>query len=203
MVVQAQRHHKKLVRRYLAERDKPIPPVFQEMPAWAAAYRAATAQRALNDIGSPMAVFAAGAYLERQDIIDYLVRTLPRERGKAVREALARYKRDWRQKMGRMKEGKISPHTALVRAAVKALGEAGRASSADAVLALLTSDLGADELEPIRDALSPILLPDQGPTVDIEDGKAFFRFKNRPDRKISLGRFRNMVSEAARSAEID
>lgn len=216
MIVQAQRHHKSLFRRYLAELAKPIPAVFEEMPAWGSAYRAATAQEALKDIDSPMAVFAAGAYLERQEIIDYLLRTLPGERGNAVREAVASYKHNWRKKIGRKKVGKILPHTALVQAAVKHMRVAERPMDADTVLAVLTGeDADADQLlDEIRWELarvdkrhggrqrqSGIELPDDSePPATVECGTVFFRFKNRPDRKISLGRFRNMVSEARQKA---
>ncbi len=212
-VRQAQHHHKKLFRRYLAELSKPIPAVFEETPSWAAAYRAATANEALASMDSPMAVFAAGAYLERQDVIDYLVRTLPGERGKAVREALAKQDRNWREKIGRKKRGRILPHTALVRATVEQLKRAGHQVNADAVLAVLTGEApDTDEiLEKIRWDLaqlpetergrqthSAIDLPDDpDPPVAVEDEAIFFRFKNRPERKISIGRFRNIVSELA------
>jgi hypothetical protein len=75
-VVQAQEHHQALFRRYIAELKKPSPPAIQEMPAWSAAYRAATATAALKNLDSPMALFAAGAFLEGQRLMAWAAGTL-------------------------------------------------------------------------------------------------------------------------------
>lgn len=76
MVQQARMHHKKLFRQYLLELEEPIPPAILEAPAWSAAYRAATAASALRNLGSPMALFAAGSYLEQQRLLAWAARTL-------------------------------------------------------------------------------------------------------------------------------
>jgi hypothetical protein len=79
MIMHAQQHHKALFRRYqveCAKWTKDFPAVIQEMPAWAAAYRAAVAHAALETPDSPMGVFAAGAYLEQQRILTWIARTL-------------------------------------------------------------------------------------------------------------------------------
>jgi hypothetical protein len=88
MVRCARRHHRDLFRRYEAERRKPIPAIILEMPAWAAAYRAATAHAALENLDSPMATFAAGAYLEQQRIVAWIQRALL---PKADRQSRARF----------------------------------------------------------------------------------------------------------------
>jgi hypothetical protein len=86
MIEQAQDHHKPLFDRYLAQVNAPVPPVIREMPAWAAAQRAATATAALREIDSPLACFAAGAYLEQQRLVAWANRTLvPRATAKAKR----------------------------------------------------------------------------------------------------------------------
>lgn len=115
-------------------------------------------------------------------------------------EALRRLRAEQARGAGRLKAGKIAPHTVLVRATMNILKENGRRPNPDAVLALLTGgELDTDELlDAVRNALDPILLPDDGPPVDVEHGNVFFHFKNRPDRKITIARFRNAVSEATR-----
>ena len=50
--------------------------VLLETPAWAAAQRAATAAAALDHLDSPLASFAAGAYLERQRLLAWAEETL-------------------------------------------------------------------------------------------------------------------------------
>lgn len=90
MIVQAEKHHKALFRRYLKELNAAFPVLIQEMPAWAAAYRAATAHAALEHLDSPIATFAAAAYLEQQRVLAWVKRTLlPKADRQAQRRFLA------------------------------------------------------------------------------------------------------------------
>jgi hypothetical protein len=85
MIEQAQDHHKPLFGRYLTQVNAPVPPVIQEMPAWAAAQRAATAAAALRDIDLPLTCFTAGAYLEQQRLLAWAARTLVPQAGKQAK----------------------------------------------------------------------------------------------------------------------
>jgi len=71
------------------------------MPAWAAAFQAATAHAALEHLDSPMALFAAGAYFEQQRLIAYLDRRLRGGHRQATRQALGRYHEEYRRELRR------------------------------------------------------------------------------------------------------
>jgi hypothetical protein len=90
------------------------------------------------------------------------------------------------------------PQTVLIHATAKLLKVAASPSSWTEVLAVLTgAHVEADEiLERLKDSVNPIELQDLNPPVDVEGDSLFFRFKNRPDRKMTLARFKNAVSEA-------
>jgi len=94
MIARARDHHPVLFREYLREVTQRVPAVLREAPAAAAALRAATAAAALEHLDSPMACFAAGAYLEQHRMLAWTVQTLlPRASARARRrfeEGIAR-----------------------------------------------------------------------------------------------------------------
>jgi hypothetical protein len=89
MISRAKDHHFHLFRQYaqeLKQGEQADPLVLRDEPAWAAAQRAATAAAVIEHLDSPMACFAAGAYLEQ-------TRLLAWARQKLLPQANARVRR--------------------------------------------------------------------------------------------------------------
>ena len=218
IVQRARRHHRGLFRRYQRERRKPPPPVFHEMPVRAAAYRAATAHAALQSLDSPMALFAAGGFLGRQGVIEYLLRSLPVRERKIVAERIALHDREWRELSGRKKKGKKSASTRLVEAVVQQLIDCGERVDVAFVEELLTERLPLlpvlrdhenraalskaqawldSNFESLKDKMGDrVHLHDDPPLVEIERDRAFFCFIHPIQKGISLNRLRRIIREA-------
>jgi len=101
---------------YEKEVSQPIPDVFDEGPAWRAAYIAAVADAALQS-RDPAALFAAGRYLERQRLIEYLLRELPKEAKVAMERALRQQEARERRRQergGKTRLNRRLPHVELI-----------------------------------------------------------------------------------------
>jgi hypothetical protein len=188
-----------LYERYRKQRLRTLPGVKMK-EAWRHAETAAVMAAALRRLDDPGVMFAAGvaeAEYHQYNHQRKLLNKAERERHRQLEDAARRV----RQKAGEKKSGKRMPQTVLIHATVKLLTDAARPSSWTEVLAVLTGEHPeADELlESLKDVVNPIELQDDDPPVDVEDEGLFFRFKNRPDRRMTLARFRNAVSDAART----
>jgi len=162
--------------------------------AWRHAQVAAIMASALDHLDAPAIAFAAGIAEGEYHQFNHLRKYLPTvTRGKDEGRRSAQ-KRAW----GRLKRGKISAHTRVIRAAVHALG---KDAAVETVLTVLTGETiaGVDTeavLEEIRNGIEPIIIPLDEPAVRVEDGRVFFQFADRPSRSISRERFENAVTEA-------
>lgn len=127
----------------------------------------------------------------------------PRQSAKlrAQRERIKERTRKLRQQAGEKKSGRLMPQTVLIHATAQALKAAGHHCNAVTVLAVLTHQhpQSGELLCTIDDLVEPIELRDDEPPVEVDEGKVFFRFKNRPNRCMTFGRFKNAVSDAART----
>lgn len=185
-----------LYQRYEAERFKILPKLAQ-MEAWRHAEVAALMASALQHLHSPLTMFAAGIVEGEYHQYNHQQERWRKELARRDRLAEAAARRA-RQKAGQKKTGKRMPQTVLTRETVELLTDAARPSSWTEVLAVLTGKHPeADELlERLKDVVNPIELQDGNPPIDVEGDDVFFHFKNRPDRKMTLARFKNAVSEA-------
>ena len=107
---------------------------------------------------------------------------------------------------GRHKLGKVLPHTKLVEETVRCLCQSGRPASTKLVLSLLTQAVltrdqypGDELLETIADTLAngtpAIELPGDRPPAEIDGVIVVFRFKNHPDRRLTLRNLDYIVSK--------
>lgn len=185
-----------LYERYEAERFKALPKLAQ-MEAWRHAEVAATMASALQHLGNPLTMFAAGIAEGEYHQYNHQQERWRKELAKQGRLAEAA-RRQMLKKAGKKKTGARMPQTVLIHVTVKLLKDAALPSSWTEVLAVLTGEHAeADEmLERLKDSVNPIELQESNPPVDVEGDSLFFRFKNRPDRKMTLARFKNAVSEA-------
>ncbi len=179
-------------------------------PAWRYATLAAHMAAALDNPDDPDLMFAAGIAYGEDRQLDHQLKRKYCEQRESKRLSAQKESRKKAQ-YGHKKAGKLAPQTRVIRAAVKVLGPLANAES---VLAILTKeplmDAEDDKLDEILNELAktgenldPVEARTEGALVEVEEPHVYFRFLNRSDRKMTLARFRNAVSEAMGSKQLN